>query len=367
MTRERFCLLAILFTLSISCKSQKAQFTIRANLKDVSDGTLFYLKSWDTNKILDSAYVRKSRLFIQGNLSSTPENFLLYATDSVSKEFLYTNLLLGKKDKNIKFNASRQDFPWNIDASGSVSQDAAEKFNQVEYEKQNILKQLKKSLQGNKKLLSDKSKQVSDSLDDVKIDLIRNNFNSYAALLNFKYYKTQFSKEALANLYPKLSPELQQSKYGKAVKMQMEYPVPEVGDLYYDYTAVNQNGDSISLSHIKNKYILLHFSSAACYYSQQSLPELKLIHKQYSENLEIVKISQDADKATWTKSIIKDSIPWTNLWDGKGDLGDAVIKYGTIGTPNYVLISSDKRIIEKWFGYEEGIILDKIKKHLDKK
>ena len=366
MDKERFYFLVLLFTISISCKAQKAQFTIHANLKNVSEGTLFYLKSWDTNQILDSVYVRKGRLSIKGNISSTPENFLLYATDLLSKEFLYTNLLLGEKDKTIKFNASKQDFPWNIDASGSVSQDAIERFNRIEYEKQNITKQLKKSLHNDKNLLSDKLMQVSDSLDNVKIDLIKKNFNSYAALMNFRYYKNHFSKEELSNLYPKLSQELQQSKYGKAVKMQMEYPIPEVGNLYYDYTAINQNGDSISLSQIKNKYILLHFSSAACYYSQQSLPELKSIYKQYFENLEIVKISQDLDKTTWTKSIVKDSIPWINLWDGKGDLGDAVIKYGTIGTPNYVLISSDKKIIEKWFGYEEGMILDIIKKHLDK-
>lgn len=365
MNQEKFYCLVILLVISISCKSQEAQFTISANLKNVSDGTLFYLKSWDTSQIIDSAYVRKSRLLIKGNISSTPENFLLYATDSLSKEFLYTNLLLGKKDKHIKFNATKQDFPWNIDASGSAIQNVAEKFNQIEYEKQNLIKQIKKSSPGSEKSLSDRLKQVSDSLDNVKIDLIKKNFNTYAALINFKYHKTHFSKEALATLYPKLSKELKQSKYGKAVKMQMEFPAPKIGDAYYDYTAINQRGDSVSLSQI-NKYILLHFSSAACYYSQQSLPELKRIYKQYSEKLEIVKISQDLNKNTWTKSIIKDSIPWTNLWDGKGDLGDAVMKYGTIGTPNYILISPDKTIIEKWFGYEEGIIADKIKKHLNK-
>lgn len=365
MHQKRFYFLSILLITSLSCKAQEASFTISANLKNVSDGTLFYLKSWDTNEIIDSAYVRKSRLWIKGKINSTPENFLLYATDSLSKEFLYTNLLLGKKDKHITFNATKQDFPWNIDASGSAIQNAAEKFNEIEYVKQNLVKQIKKSSTGSEQSLADRLKQVSDSLDNVKVDLIQKNFNTYAALINFKYHKTHFSNETLARLYPKLSTELKESKYGKAVKMQMEFPAPKIGDTYYDYTAINQQGDSVSLSQI-NKYILLHFSSAACYYSQQSLPELKQIYKQYAEQLEIVKISQDLNKNTWTKSIVKDSIPWTNLWDGKGDLGDAVMKYATIGTPNYILISPDKKIIAKWFGYEEGIIADKIKKHLDK-
>ncbi|MBA4056238.1 MAG: DNA topoisomerase IV, partial [Marivirga sp.] len=159
-------------------------------------------------------------------------------------------------------------------------------------------------------------------------------------------------------------PELKQSTYARAIRIQIEYPAPAIGDSYYDYTAINQNGDSVSLSQISNKYILLHFSSAACYYSQQSLPELRDVYQRYKDKLEIVKISEDISKDVWQRSINHDSISWLNLWDGKGEFGDAVIKYGMIGTPNYILISPDRKIVEKWFGYENGIIEGKLKGHL---
>ena len=118
------------------------------------------------------------------------------------------------------------------------------------------------------------------------------------------------------------------------------------------------------MSDITNKYILLHFSSAACYYSQQSLPELGEVYKRYNDKLEIVKISQDKGKDAWKTSIKRDSIIWINLWDGKGEYGDAVLKYGTIGTPNYILISPSKIVVEKWFGYSKGRIEEKLEGYL---
>jgi hypothetical protein len=84
----------------------------------------------------------------------------------------------------------------------------------------------------------------------------------------------------------------------------------------------------------------------------------------YKDKLEIVIISVDVSKEDWEESIKQDSITWLNLWDGKAEFGDAVVKYGIIGTPNYVLISPAKIIVDKWFGYSEGMIKEKIRAHL---
>ena len=360
--------ISILITASIaSCNSDPEGFTINVHVNDVSDGTIFYLMNWKDNAIIDSSYIRNGTFSLKGRLSN-PENLLLSATDTITKEFIYTNLLIG--NENVTVNANRRDFPWNIDAAGSESQDIAEKFNQIEYQRQQLNEHLretfKKSQAGSKdeERLNDKLRNVSDSLNKIKIKLIKENFNSYAALFNFKYFKNHFSSAELTGLYGKLGPELKKSIQGRAIKTQMEYPTREVGDSYYDYTAVNQNGDTVSLSEITNKYILLDFSSAACYYSQQSLPELRDVYKRYKDKLEIVKISEDIDKDVWEKSIKQDSITCMNLWDGKGEYGDAVLKYGTIGTPNYILISPDKIIVEKWSGYSSGTIEEKLKTHL---
>jgi len=359
-------LLIVITLLLLSCKTGREGFTIVVRVTDISDGTTFYLMNWRDNTVLDSSLVKNGTFSLKGYLLS-PENLLLHATDTSTKEFIYTNLLIG--NENLTIQANRRDFPWNIDASGSESQDIAEKFNRIEYQRQVRNKQVRGNFEKlpaelkDEKQLNSSLKDVSDSLDNVKVALVKEMFNSYAALINFKYYKNRFSSNELAGLYEKLGLELKQSIYGKAIKTQIEFPTRQVGESYYDYTAVNQHGDTVSLSQITNKYILLHFSSAACYYSQQSLPELREVYKHYKDKLEIVKISEDIRQDAWGESIKRDSVTWINLWDGKGDFGDAVLKYGTIGTPNYILISPDKVIVEKWFGYEKGIIEEKLGPH----
>jgi peroxiredoxin len=315
----------------------------------------------DTDRILDSAYVSKGTLSLNGKIIQ-PEKLMLTATDLLSKEYIYTFLLIG--NENVRFSAKKLDFPWNIDISGSGIQDIAEKFNHVMYQKQSITKHLKEVFVNDREQLVQRYNQVSDSLDNVTIELIKENFNSYAALDNLKYHKTQFSRGELANLYTKLSPELKQSKRGTAIKTQIEYPIANVGDAYYDYTALNQYGNTISLSDIKEKYILLHFSSLSCTYSQRALPELRSLYNRYKDKLEIVKISQDLNGDGWKKSIKRDSITWINLWDGKAEYGDAVIKYGSIGSPYFILISPKKMILEKWSGHGYGIFKEKLDKHL---
>lgn len=338
-------------------------FSLQANLTNVTEGTLFMLKSWDSNTKIDSAYLTNGSLYLQGQLNQHyPEKLFLYATDAKSQEFIYTNIISG--NEQLTLSADKKDFPWNIDISGSIHQDQAEIFNQIEYQRQSISKALKETYEFDPSMLTDKLEMASDSLDEVMVELIKQNFNSYAALNSFKYYKNMFSNEDLISLYATLDSDLKKTKSGKAIKLQSEYSFPDVGDHYYDYEALNQHGETISLSGIKAKYILLHFSSAACYYSQQSLPELKLLHKAHQHDLEIISISEDESKEDWLQTISRDSIPWSYLWDGQGSFGEAVIKYWQVGTPNYVLISPEKVILERWFGYGEGIIEEKIKKHL---
>lgn len=96
----------------------------------------------------------------------------------------------------------------------------------------------------------------------------------------------------------------------------------------------------------------------------EALPELKKLYNNHRSLLEIVSVSVDSKKEDWLDFTNEKSIPWSYLWDGKGEYGDAVVKYWVIGTPNYVLISPDKVILDKWFGYSEGTMTNKIDKHL---
>lgn len=351
----------LLSFLIFSCNQKKELFTLNATLTNIPDNTLFYLKDL-ANITLDSAYVINGKLSVKAKLkSSTPERLTLFA---ISPEFIYVPLYVS--NEQVTFKADKTDFPWKIDMSGSEYQDQAERFNQVEYQRQLLKAKLKNKYGSDKELLYEKTEKMSDSLDNESVKLIKENFNSHIALRKVQYYRPKFSTKELSNLYNQLDDKLKETIEGKAVKLQSEYPNPKVGDTYYDSRAVNQNRDTLSLSDIKNKYILLHFSSYNCYGSQLSLPELKELHNNYVDDLEIISISTDIKRESWEKHVKRDSIPWNYLWDGKGNYNDIYVKYWGIATPTYVLISPDKIIREKWYGYGKGIIKEKLGKFLEK-
>lgn len=349
-----------------SCKTETKKtekidefFSLKAELTNIPDSTLFYLQDLSAEK-LDSAYVINGKLSLKSELDHhAPQKLTLFAT---KPQFIYTQLLVG--NEQVTFKADISDFPWNIDMAGSKYQDQAEKFNKLRYQEQELKKKLQDQYGDDVEVLAAKTDAMVDSLHTEIVNLLKADFNSYAALDKFKYYKDKFTTEELKALYDQLDDTLKETTVAKAVKLQSKFPNPEIGDAFYDYTAVNQNGDTVSLSDVKDKYILLHFSSFSCYGSQLSLPQLKELYAAYRDDLEIISISTDLDKYKWKEHIKRDSIQWNYLWDTGGDHNEAVVKYWSMGTPTFVLISPEKKILEKWLGYGDNLIKENVEKHI---
>ena len=333
---------------------EKETFTIGANLTNIADSTLFLLKNLSKKITVDSAYVINGTLSLKGKLNKEgiPENLILI---SYSPEIIYAKLFV-KNNEHITFNADKKDFPWNIDMSGSAYNDQEKKFHQIKYHEEELIKRLKSEYGSQEEILKNKISKVRDSITDVSIALTKNEINSYVGLKNFNYHKDGFSSDELKTMYSKLDDNLKETPTGRSIKLLGQYPKPEIGDTYYDYSALNKNGETMALSQIKDKYILLHFSSIACPYNKASIPQIRKMYASNKDKLEIISISIDSNKEDWQNHIKRDSIDWTYyLWDGKGNFNDANVKYRKDGTPNYVLISPEKKILESWFGYGQGI------------
>lgn len=178
-------------------------------------------------------------------------------------------------------------------------------------------------------------------------------------------YRRDFQIDTLRKLYSSLSDELKQSKFGKSIYTQITYPKPGLGDNYNDFEAINTTGNSFKLSEIKDKYILLQFAGTGCYWSHMSMPEIRRLSKEYKDSISFVSYFMD-DKAKWLNTSKTDSIVWLSLWSKGTKYSEACSKYSVTGTPTFVLISPDKKVVSTWFGYENGVIEKEIKKALSK-
>lgn len=76
----------------------------------------------------------------------------------------------------------------------------------------------------------------------------------------------------------------------------------------------------------------------------------------------LLDFNTDTKKEVWLSSLKRDSVSWNSLWDGKGSYSETYIKYGINGVPTFYLFAPDGKVIDKWIGYGEGSLENKVKR-----
>lgn len=126
--------------------------------------------------------------------------------------------------------------------------------------------------------------------------------------------------------------------YQRIQQLKPENIAPEFGHLK------SLNGDSISISQLKGKNILLVAWGTWCPYCKEELPHLKRLMTTYSDQFESVAISLDTDERKWKKYILENNWKGTHLIDsGKKSIFRK--NYLISGTNVYYLINKHGKII----------------------
>lgn len=346
------------------------QYTIEAHITGFNNGAKFYLKDVDVDSDIDSVVIRNNQFVMRGSLADAPKSLWLYTKTSTN--FYYTTLMIG--NETITINGDIKDFPFDLSISGSKTQDEHTLLLNQEkagYKERNKLLQEYFSLKGDSaEIKGKKIWRIIGKLDStnevVAKRFIKDHLNSYEGLYELFFLKNKYSRDTLRQMFNSLSPQFKQSDFGQRIANYIKVgPILEVGDKYADFEALDKAGVKHRLSEIKGKYILLDFSTTYCGPCIESVEDLKIISKKYADRVEIVSFSGDAGKANWLKGIARDKPNWLSLWDGKGNYGETIAKYGVTGYPSFFLIDPQGKIVSKWTGYgkkpgEKGSLETKI-------
>ena len=118
--------------------------------------------------------------------------------------------------------------------------------------------------------------------------------------------------------------------------IEIELPTPE--------------GDTISLSSLHGKYVLLSFWASWDEVSVGQNIELKRLYNQYkSRGFEIYQVSFDSDPEAWKQAIRFDDLPWINVSDLKYPNSPVVSMFNIQKLPANYLLNKEGEIVGKDF------------------
>jgi len=345
--------------------AQQGAFILKGKLENVDPQAKIYLiKSTDANGIIDSAVVKDGSFEFKGNLPTTP-SIMLVVTKDTSAFIRKRGRRFAMPDwKRFYLDAGTTEVngPNLVHATVSGS---SEKLNNENVE-------LEKALEPAFNELADASPlQVSEEVQkteayqkmaDEKIALA--NSHRYEAVSKFvgEHPESMVSLDAMNNYmlqdpslpelestFNSLSAKVKGSPMGLAFARGLKNAEKTaIGFTAPDFTQNDVNGNPLTLSSFRGKYVLLDFWASWCSPCRAENPNVvKAFEKYKDKNFIIISVSLDQVKSAWVQAIKKDGMPWLHVSDLKAFGNDVAVKYSVHSIPTNFLIDPQGKIIAK--------------------
>ena len=121
-----------------------------------------------------------------------------------------------------------------------------------------------------------------------------------------------------------------------------------VGSIAPEIILDDINGNSISLSSLRGRYVLLDFWAAWCRPCREENPNILENYNRFKDQgFEVYQVSLDRNKEDWSRGIEQDNLPWINVSDLKYYQSDAAVLYNINKIPSAFLLDPNGTIIAK--------------------
>ena len=356
-----------------------------------------YIKLIYTDKngkyILDSSSIKKGRFQFQGHIAEPTMVFIegtVHTNDMNDPNF--TSFFLEPAD--VRISLVFNDFK-NAVITGSKTQDEHIAYSQSiapvlkemeplskDYERaareyrgaikakkdETTIEQLKNKMDE----IREKFDPYSEQIRKIEYDFFSRNPQSYVTAFQLRYHVNYLTLDSLQFFYENLGVKIQQSSPGKEIAKEIEQlRAGSPGSMAKDFTATDLEGNQLSLSDYKGKYVLLDFWASWCIPCRKGNPHLKELYAKYKDKgLEFIGISDDdQSEDKWKEAIAKDGISiWKHVlrglkykkkvFDRSNDLSE---KFGIQSLPTLILIDPEGKIIGR-FSEEERPLEEMLKK-----
>jgi thiol-disulfide isomerase/thioredoxin len=180
--------------------------------------------------------------------------------------------------------------------------------------------------------------------------------------------------KTLDSVFQLMTPTAQQTKYGQRLATKIsKAKAASAGNMAANFTVVDKEGKTFSLSDYKGRFVILDFWGSWCFSCRHRHPHLRKIQEQYAKKgLEIVMFGcRDYSKERWLKAIEKDSLQaMRHVWVEYKDPSNMTTLFDVTAYPTKIIINKEGRIVARLIGGpdegEKDPMDDVLKNLLDK-
>jgi peroxiredoxin len=295
-----------------SCIEEKKGYIIDGEISDVKDGMVYLKKYVDKSFVdVDSAVITDGKFKFEGVASEALAHGL--TTQKESRRPLV--FFLDNDVMNVKLNEADK----KLIVTGSPVNDI---------------------YMANAPIVRSKGY----SLDSLLSVHPASPVSAYFVVKDFAY---KLDLEEMKSVRSKLDASLDGTSYVQQIEsMIARLEKIQVGSEAPDFTLPDVNGNPVSLSSFRGKYVLVDFWAAWCPDCRKENPNIVSAWEKYkNKNFAILGVSLDRNRDQWLTAIEKDKLTWTQVSDLKYWSSEAAVLYCIRWIPMSFLIDPEGKIV----------------------
>ncbi len=338
MKKSNLIALCVWLILLAACKSQPTHIvTIEGNITGLGNDTVYLYGSDEMYSRLDTLVLREGRFEARLEVDTLVASWLQFPDGTEYPLYM-------DKGNRIKIEGHAEEMD-SLDITGHPLNDELTAF-------RHELARLE----------APTPRQITKAAEEY----IENHLASLTSIYVLdKYFVQQASPDfrRIGRLIENMTGELKDQAYIQELNAYIETQENVAdGKLAPHFQLPNSEGEKVSRTDFKDKYLLLYFWASWDENCRKSHADMRTLYKKkaYRKNLAILGISLDVDKKQWKEAVKRDTLEWEQVCDFQSWNSSVVSQFGVRELPTTWLLTPTGRIEGKNLSVAE--IEEKLKK-----